>query len=151
MSKRRKARECALQALYVLDVNEWESAEPTLSLLESVHRGMPLPPSYSDYAVDLVDGVRRGHVDLDETIGRAAEQWALSRMAVVDRNVLRLGAYELSAHPEIPTGVIINEAVELAKRFGDADSSRFINGVLDRIARETRGAVEPAGEGGGPK
>jgi N utilization substance protein B len=86
------------------------------------------------YADALVRGVVETQERLDEHIRTASEHWRLERMARVDRNILRLGAFELTARPEVPRAVIIDEAVELAKRYGTEESGKFVNGVLDRIA-----------------
>lgn len=86
------------------------------------------------YATRLVDGVQERAADLDAWIVRYAERWALERMPVVDKNVLRLALYELVAEPDVPVAVIINEAIELAKSLSTDESGRFINGILGRIA-----------------
>ena len=86
-----------------------------------------------EFVRDLVEGTRERLNELDSLITDAALKWELSRMAVVDRNVLRLAAYEMTEHENTPVKVIINEAIELAKSFGGEDSSIFVNGVLDRI------------------
>src|SRR5207245_4476915 len=86
---------------------------------------------------ELVDGVDRHRGDIDPRLQAAAENWRLERMTAVDRNVLRLGAYELLFAPDkAPPAVVVNEAIELVRRYGSAESSAFINGVLDRLARE---------------
>ncbi len=90
-----------------------------------------------EFGRSLVAGVRRNRAELDAQIERAAENWSLSRMAATDRNVLRLGAHEL-LHGTAPERVAIDEAVELAKRFGTAQSGPFVNGILDRLLREKR-------------
>lgn len=102
------------------------------------------------FADRLVFGVGERRAELDGWIAGAAAHWRLERMAVVDRNVLRLAVYELLAEPETPAAVIIDEAVEVAKKFGGSDSGSFINGILDAIRRrlEGRGPNAPAaGEG----
>jgi N utilization substance protein B len=86
------------------------------------------------YADDLVRGVVERRSDIDERIRAASEHWRLERMARVDRNILRVGVYELMALHDVPRAVIIDEAVELAKRYGTDESGKFVNGVLDRIA-----------------
>mgnify|MGYP001119862291 CR=1 FL=1 len=96
----------------------------------------------------LVAGVRRHRAEIDAALARAAEHWTLSRMAATDRNVLRLGAYEL-LNESTPDPVVLDEAVELARRFGGAKSPGFVNGILDRLRREYSsggGSVQPAGE-----
>ena len=84
----------------------------------------------------LFDGVRAHAAVIDERLGRAADNWRVSRMAVVDRNVLRLGAFELSHLRDTPANVILDEAIELARRYGSAGSPAFVNGVLDRLHKE---------------
>lgn len=97
-------------------------------------REMAGEPEGREYADDLVRGVYGELEQIDTIISRASQNWRVERMSRVDRNVLRLGAFELLRRPEVPRAVIIDEAVELAKRFGTEDSSSFVNGVLDRIA-----------------
>lgn len=92
-----------------------------------------------DLARSLVAGVRRNRSELDELLGRTADNWSLKRMAATDRNVLRLGAYEI-LYAETPDRVAINEAVELAKRFGTAHSAQFVNGILDRFLERQKDA-----------
>ena len=129
---RAAARRRALDVLYEADLLGQERA---VVLARHGEDPDPLDP----YTVDLVQGVDRRAADLDARIGAAAEHWTLERMPLIDRNLLRLATYELLDRPEIPTAVVINEAVELAKLLSTADSGRFVNGVLATIARETRG------------
>jgi len=116
--------------LYALEAGE-QDVERTL---QTYWRETPGDAEGRPYA----DGVVRGVVDhravIDEHIRAASEHWRLERMARVDRNVLRIGVFELLERPEVPRAVIIDEAVELAKRYGTEDSGKFVNGVLDRIA-----------------
>jgi N utilization substance protein B len=97
-------------------------------------RELPGDAEGREYADELVRGVRRDAQKLDERIRAASQNWRLERMARIDRNALRLGAYELLTRTDVPRAVILDEAVELAKRFGGEESSKFVNGVLDRIA-----------------
>ena len=90
------------------------------------------------FADEIVTGVREHHDEIDRLIGAASEHWEIPRMGAVDRTVLRIGAYELLCVPDNPVGVVINEAVEIARRFSSSECGRFVNGVLDHIARETR-------------
>ncbi|MCP2500280.1 MAG: transcription antitermination factor NusB [Deltaproteobacteria bacterium] len=92
------------------------------------------PPSDARYYAEAVRGVWGRIGEIDALIGKAAENWRVERMTLVDRNILRLGAYELSPASDIPVAVAINEAVELGKRFGSEESGAFINGILDRIS-----------------
>ena len=96
------------------------------------------PPSDARYYEESVRGVWGRVEEIDALIGEAAEHWRVGRMTLVDRNILRLGAYELSPGSEIPFAVAINEAVELGKRFGSGESGAFINGILDRILEIVR-------------
>lgn len=97
-------------------------------------RELPGDAEGREYADALVRGVRDGALKLDERIRAASQNWRLERMARIDRNALRLGTYELLTRNDVPRAVILDEAVELAKRFGGEESSKFVNGVLDRIA-----------------
>jgi len=92
------------------------------------------PPSDARYYAEAVRGVWDRIGEIDALIGEAAEHWRVERMTLVDRNILRLGAYELSIESDIPVAVAINEAVELGKRFGSEESGAFVNGILDRIS-----------------
>lgn len=96
------------------------------------------PPSDARYYEESVRGVWGRVAEIDALIGEAAEHWRVGRMTLVDRNILRLGAYELSLGSEIPFAVAINEAVELGKRFGSGESGAFINGILDKILEIVR-------------
>jgi transcription antitermination protein NusB len=128
MSRRSRAREVALQVLYQEDLNPAQNPAVADQFLE--HRlGAD---ELVEFARSLVAGVRRNRNELDERLARIADNWSLERMAATDRNVLRLGAYEI-LYAETPDRVAINEAVELAKRFGAAQSAQFVNGILDRF------------------
>ena len=118
---------------------------PTAPLLNS------LPARQSDtqsavFCLSLFDGVRTHLNEIDERLAHAAENWRLPRMAAVDRGALRLGAYELLYTPDTPVGVVMDEAIELARRFGAADSPAFVNGVLDRLRKDAGGTTEPPAE-----
>jgi transcription antitermination factor NusB len=123
------ARECALQMLYQWDLTKTpvaEIAEPFWQTRDNV-------TDRQDYAIFLVNGSVEHVAAIDALLSKYAEHWELSRMAVVDRNILRVGTFELIFADDVPAKVCINEAVELAKRFGDIESSKFINGILDKI------------------
>lgn len=137
MGKRRKAREIALQFLYELDLNAED--DPTAREHDFWGRH-PLAPDGRAFAEALVRGTKVNQAKIDQTIAQGAEHWDLDRMAVVDRNILRLAVYELLCSAEVPPKVAINEAIEIAKKFGTKESSRFINGVLDKIHRDLRPA-----------
>ncbi len=134
MRKRTQAREFALQVLYQIDMTRSSAAE----VLQDLNKTVELDQSDAEvkkYAETLVHGTLEKLDVIDKMIERFAENWDIKRMAYVDRNILRLAAYEMLYLEEIPVKVAINEAVELAKRFGEADSSKFVNGILDRIAK----------------
>ena len=137
MSRRRKAREVALQFLYQLDLQGESDPRPHAPEFWARH---PLDEDTRRFADDIVRGVTTSHGAIDEIIVRVTEHWDLERMAVVDRNILRLAVYELGWREETPPKVVINEAIEIAKKFGTRESSRFINGILDRVHRELRPA-----------
>jgi N utilization substance protein B len=137
MGKRRKAREVALQFLYQLDQTGADDPTPFEDDFWSRH---PVDEGARAFAAALVRGAKAQQAKIDAIIAETAEHWDLERMAVVDRNILRMAVYELLCEPTVPGKVAINEAIEIAKKFGTAESSRFINGVLDRIHRELRPA-----------
>ena len=134
---RRGARRYALQVLYALDVNPTASiAEALASYREAFD--LELDERAGEFAAELVRGTVANRAAVDEIIQQASRNWRIDRMSRVDRNILRLAAFELGHLPEIPTKVVINEAVELAKRFGAAEAPAFVNGILDRIAQALR-------------
>jgi len=137
MGKRRKAREVALQFLYQLDQHGAEDPAPHDHEFWQRH---PVDPDTHAFAEELVRGSKQQQGKIDQLLTQYAEHWDLDRMAVVDRNILRMAVYELLWQPEVPPKAAINEAIEIAKKFGTTESSRFINGVLDRILREHRPA-----------
>jgi transcription antitermination protein NusB len=133
---RTRARELALQFLYVLDVQGPESVEGLDRFLDEELETKPSNEPAREYARRLVEGTMRHRAEIDVLLGEAARNWDLSRMAVVDRNVLRLGCYEMLHEPDVPTKVAINEAIELGKRFSTEQSGAFVNGILDRIRKD---------------
>jgi transcription antitermination protein NusB len=135
--KRRKARELALQFLYQLEQNGASDPRPFEADFWARH---PVDVHARAFADSLVHGAKQQQSEIDKRIAEFTEHWDIDRMAVVDRNILRLAVYELLFEPAVPGKVAINEAIEIAKKFGTAESSRFINGVLDRIHRELRPA-----------
>ena len=137
MTRRRKARELALQFLYQLDLVGDD--DPAAHAREFWARH-PVDEAGRAFADALVRGTQANRAEIDRLLVKYAEHWELERMAVVDRNILRIGVYELLWHAEVPPKVAINEAIELAKKFGTGESSRFINGMLDRIHKEARPA-----------
>lgn len=144
MGRRRLARETALQALYLAETGRMSAQEGLLI----VRAGAKLEAEVLAFATALAVGADERRADLDARISRAAENWAIERMAAVDRNLLRLASYELLHCPDTPVGVVIDEALEIAKIYSSADSSRFLNGILDRIKseRDAPAAAPPPAE-----
>jgi N utilization substance protein B len=132
MTRRSRAREVALQLLFQHDLNK----RIDRAVLERFVHDRLRNDSLVQFALELYEGVVAHQEDIDRRLSEAAENWRLSRMAVVDRNVLRLGAYELLHVPETPPNVALDEAITLARRFGSADSSAFVNGILDRLRQQ---------------
>ena len=128
MSDRTMARERALELLY--------EAEAKASSVADVLAALPVTPD--SYAVDVVTGVSEHADRIDALISRLAPEWPMDRMPAVDRAVLRLGVYELAERPDVPTAVILDEAVALAKRYSTDEAGRFVNGVLAAAAKEVR-------------
>ena len=135
MGKRSKARECAVQMLY-----QWETTREPMDrvsgLFWQVRGGTD---EMKAMAERLARGAQANLARLDQLIQEAATHWRVERMAAVDLDILRIGTYELMLEPATPSAVIIDEAVEMAKRFGEADSPAFVNGVLDAVKRGVRG------------
>lgn len=129
----------ALQALCAFEAVDEEFKRQLDEFLHDEHVladldiDLPPPPELIDFARGLASAAWAQRKSLDETISRAAIHWSLERMIPVDRNILRMGLHELLEHRETPPKVVINEAIELARRFGDADSPAFVNGVLDAV------------------
>jgi N utilization substance protein B len=160
-SVRRAAREIALLVLFWADLQAGDGAQSVLALFrenmldddEILREVLALPEGKETtirkqlnrltqseqhwaFVERLVVGVASHLNSIDEMIGRFSNNWKVARMARVDRNVLRLAAYELIFEPDIPTRATLNEAIEIAKRYGSVDSGKFVNGILDRIAQE---------------
>jgi len=133
MGRRRQARELALQLLYQLDVRGEPDPGP---VIDAFWQREQTDDEVRAFADALVRGVKANQAKIDELIGRFAEHWELERMAVVDRNVLRAGIWELLWGVDVPPKVAINEALEIARRFSTEESTGFINGLLDRVRRE---------------
>ena len=131
---RRRGRESALQVLYQLDRTPGARWEPEAAL-EAYFANFTHAPAVRSYTEELVTGVAEHRDELDDRIEATSTRWRLNRMSAVDRSLLRLGAFELLHRSEVPTSVIINEAVEIARRFGSETSPAFVNGILDEIAR----------------
>lgn len=131
-AKRTKARERAVQALYQIDVAATDLDEALSRFWRSFE---PVEREVMDLAEALVRGVAEHRRIIDGAIEAVSTHWRLDRMARVDRNVLRLAVHEMLHRPEVPVKVVINEAIELGKKYGSESSGAFINGVLDKIAQ----------------
>ncbi len=138
--KRSRARAVALQLLFQRDHNPGVD-RATIERFAQERLSSLNDPAMIAFCLGLYDGVVAHLEEIDGRLGEAAENWRLPRMAAVDRNVLRLGTFELLHGADTPAGVAIDEAIELARRFGSADSPGFVNGVLDRL-RQARPAPE---------
>jgi N utilization substance protein B len=133
---RHRSRQAALQVLFALDLAESSRAgEPPdlAAVFDSVAENFELPEGARAFANQLVVGISQHREEIDELLSEHATNWRLSRMAAVDRNTLRIGAYEL-VHTDTPARIVLDEAIELARRFGADPSPAFVNGVLDAIA-----------------
>ncbi|MEK7849611.1 MAG: transcription antitermination factor NusB [Candidatus Omnitrophota bacterium] len=132
MRKRTKARELALQLLYQADVTS-AGVKELVDDFFAMTANAGEEPSVRAFATELATSVNDNLVAIDETIAMSATNWQIDRMATVDRNILRLASCELLFRDDIPPKVAINEAVELAKKYGDLESGKFVNGILDKI------------------
>lgn len=130
MRRRTKARECALKVLYQIEMTK-DSYED--SLARFWERKQETEEVVKEFANQLVKGVKDNIKEIDEVISKYATNWQISRMAVIDRNILRMATYEILYVDDIPPKVSINEAVDIAKKYGDTDSGKFVNGILDKI------------------
>jgi N utilization substance protein B len=144
MGARHSGREAALQMLFQLEA----SGAPPEEVVSLFWRSFDADadPEGRPYADEVVRGVASAREELDRMIAQASTNWRLERMTRVDRNALRLGAWELAHQANVPTAVILDEAVELAKAFGTEESSAFVNGVLNHIA-DTLGRKPPPTQG----
>jgi N utilization substance protein B len=155
MPARREAREAALKALYAVDIGGVGGGASLTGLWQleldldpedaaGDTPAEPLSPAMMEFATSLVRGVLDEKADVDARIEAASTNWRLARMPVVDRNILRLGTFELVYRTDVPASVAINEAIELGKKYGGAETRAFVNGILDRIAAEVgRGGRRP--------
>ena len=132
MGNRHKAREFTLQLLFALDFNP-QRVERTM---EMFWNDLSVPIEVRKFSDELVTGVYDQLGEIDDILAKYSENWTIDRMTGVDRNILRMAIFELLFRPEIPKNVTINEAVEIGKKFGSEDSGAFVNGILDRIARD---------------
>jgi N utilization substance protein B len=146
---RQRSRQLALQTLYAGDLAEKAASEtaPTIDdVFDRVAENFDLPEGARDFAIELARGTVANRAPIDALLAQNATNWKLTRMAVVDRNILRLAVYELT-HTETPLSIVLDEAIVLATRFGADSSPGFVNGVLDAVARQieqgSHGAVPP--------
>ena len=141
MRLRTKAREVALHILYQKEI----SKKPVEELFSDYIENSPQCEEVCAFAKTLALGVENNLAHIDTLVRKHVKNWEIERMAVIDRNILRLASFELLFVDDVPPKVSINEAIELAKRFGDIDSPRFVNGILDKIYK-----MENAAKGQGP-
>lgn len=131
--RRRKAREYALQMLFQLDFTQRDNDEKTF---EEFWSDKNEQSAVKEFTLDLVRGTLKNLEHIDTMIETVTEHWLLKRMAAVDRNILRFAAYEIIYRKDIPSAVTINEALEIAKKYSSTEAASFLNGVLDRLAKE---------------
>jgi len=131
VGSRRQARELALQMLYQHEL----TGEPVSAIVENFEEWRRSSPAVQEFATKLVDGTLEHVEEIDGVLSRQTAHWRLDRLAAVDRNILRLALFELLHVAGTPPAVVINEAIEIAKKFGSADSGRFVNGVLDGFVK----------------
>lgn len=141
MSLRKQARKLVVQMLYQIDLNPDISAGDVRRMIDKHGHNK----TTREFAWQLFTGVMEYKPQIDEHIIRVAENWSLKRMAVTDRNILRLGGYELF-HTDTPSAVVIDEAIELAREFGSANSSQFVNGILDKLLHQPTAPEQPPEE-----
>jgi len=139
MNTRRKGRESALQILYQMEILSPLSGISKANASEAIEKffeHFETPKEVLEHATSLVHGVLVNYQRIDELIGKSSEKWRLERMAIVDRNILRIACYEFLFSPDLTKSIIIDEAIEIAKRFGSDKSAAFVNGILDSIAKK---------------
>lgn len=141
MKQRTRSREVALQYLYQIDITSSHTDQTLHEFFAHFVDNDELVP----YARDLVNGVCEHLMQVDTLIEKASENWKVSRMSTTDRNILRIAAYEMAFRKDVPYKVVINEAIEIAKRFGSSKFPSFANGVLDRIWSEISGGEQQEG------
>jgi N utilization substance protein B len=134
ISSRRIGREAALQLLYLIDLCDLAIDK----IPDAVLSDEPLAAKTREFAVHLASGVVEQWARIDKLVSHHAKNWELKRMAAVDRCILRLASYELLKDLETPVNVVINEAVEIAKKYSTAESSKFVNGILDKVKEERK-------------
>jgi len=136
LTRRRQARELAFRAAYQADV----TGDPIDRCLEEILEDLEqaADPETKEFASSLVSTLARHQPEIDSVVSRIAKNWSLSRMAATDRSVIRLAAAELLYHAEVPVRVTLDEAIEIAKKYGMETSGAFVNGILDRLAHDVR-------------
>ncbi len=139
MGKRRKARECALQILFQL---EFTGDELPLVLKDYWSR-RAVPAETREYCEWLVRGIREHQPEVDRTIQQASRNWRLERMATVDRNILRLAVFEMLFEKNLAPSIIMDEAIEIAKKYSGQEAANFVNGILDGVHRQLQGTSGP--------
>ncbi len=142
MGERRKARECALQILFQLEFN---AGDPP-ALIKGYWERQKATKATREYGAWLVRKVGENGPAIDEAIQAASKNWRLARMAVIDRNILRIAVCELLYEPTLVPAIVMNEAIEIAKRYSGEESAVFVNGVLDAVVRRRKAGASPAGE-----
>ena len=133
MRRRTKARECALKVLYAIDITK-DNPENCLKVFWRDHE--TVNPEIKEFTEYLVKETCENKKVVDKLISKCATNWQIQRMATIDRNIIRMATFEILFADDIPPKVSMNEAVEIAKKYGDNDSGKFVNGVLDKINRE---------------
>ena len=133
MGDRRQARELALQALFFFDMDKSDPDQDKNLIVFCANNEEKLTQEVKPFFLDLVKGVKENSSQIDAFLNKYSKNWRISRMPVVDRNIMRIAIFEFLKHSDIPPSVTINEAVEIGKKYGTRDSGSFINGVLDRI------------------
>ena len=134
MGSRRKARECALQILFELEFSPDQLEE----ILKDYWAAQPVKAEVKEYATWLVEGLRQHRAEIDRTIEQASEHWRLDRMAMVDRNILRMAVFELFFEKTLSPPIIIDEAIEVARKFSGDEAAVFVNGILDGIYKSLK-------------
>ncbi len=142
MGQRRKARESALQILYQLEFDESGAGKA----VDSFWRKKKAPAETKDYCRWLVEGVLADRDVIDESIQSISEHWRIARMGLVDRNILRLAAFELLRSEPIAPAIVINEAIEIAKKYSGPEAAIFVNGILDALRKKVQAKAKPERE-----
>ncbi|MBW1616300.1 MAG: transcription antitermination factor NusB [Deltaproteobacteria bacterium] len=138
MGQRRKDRQLALQLLFSIDINPTPIKKAIDNFMLYFANSEP-----TDFFLQIVNGVSNSYSEINDLIKKASKNWTINRMSVIDRNILRMGIYELIYCEDIPAKVTINEAIDISKKFGTKDSGAFINGILDKINKEKNNTEQP--------